>query len=468
MNDFNLPKVGDRVTGEVIKVEKDCIYLDLQSMTEGLIYLNEYDYPAPKSFTNLVKAGDLVTAEIKKVSEKDESILILLSRMPIVREEGINELKKLDETKEPFVAKVVKSLDRGLILKYNLFELFLPLSLLDREYLDDKDGLINKDLEVVMEQFQPGHGRRMRIIVSRRPIIEKDRQAKYRMQQELREAELETLNTGDIVEGVVERIEKHAAHIKFEHVTGLLRISQVAHYRIDKLEDELQVGETVRVKIIKREGNRIDLSRKALLPTPFEKFAKDFKKGDKVIGKVVQKLAFGVIIEVAPHVTGLLHNQEYTWNPRDNFRDYFNIGDEVEVVIIHIDKGRERIALSRKLLEDNPWESINLKYGDIIEVYIDDIADDSLSVAYQSVDGIIRAKEATEDRVNLENAFTKGETVRAMVIKFSKKDWVLELSVRRLQEQEERKEFEKFLVEDDTETTATIGDLLNLSDEDKK
>lgn len=465
MSEYNLPKVGDVITGEIIKIEKDLIYIDFQAVSEGLIYLNEYDSPAPKSFSSILKVGDSVTAEIKKISEQDDSVLILLSRLPIVREEQLKELDTLNKTKEVFTGKVIKALEKGLIVKYKLFELFLPFSLLDREYTKEPEKLIGEDLDVVMEDFGQGRGRRLRLIVSRMPIIQELRREKFEKQQKLRDEELEKLQTGVVVEGTVEKIEKHAAHIRFEHVMGLLRISQVAHYRIDNLEDELTVGEKVKVKIIKREGNRIDLSKKVLLPTPFEAFMEKYKKGDTAKGKIVQKLGFGVIVEIEKDIKGLLHNQEYSWNPRDNFENYLKIDDEIEVFILNIDPKRERIALSKRMLDNNPWKDVNLKVGQVLEVLVTEVAEDRLTVSYDSIDGVIYAKEAAVERISLDNNFSIGDKVEAIVTKFNQKQWLLELSIRRLLVREERKGFEKFLSDDEETTTATIGDLLDFGND---
>lgn len=468
MSEFNLPKVGDVVTGEVIKIEKDLIYIDLKSMSEGLIYINEYDSPAPKSFNGILNVGDMVTAEVKKISEKDDSVLILLSRLPIVRKKNLEELETLNKTKERFTAKVTKALDKGLTLQYKLHELFLPFSLLDRELVDQAKDLVNTNLEVVMEDFQHGRGRRIRLIASRRPIIHEQKREKYEEQQALRQQELEELQTGSVVTGRVEKIEKHAAHIRFQHVMGLLRISQVAHYRIENLEDELQVGQEIEVKVIKREGNRIDLSVKALLPTPFEMFLAENKKGDKVTGTVSQKLAFGVIVELSHGIKGLLHRQEYTWNPRDNFDNYIKIGDQIEVLILNIDKKRERVSLSKKMLENNPWVNVDVKVGQVIEALVTKVNDNNLLISYDSIDGIVHGSEAAIDRISLDTNFSVGDKVTGIVTKFNKEQWVLEVSIKRLLLKEERKGFEQYLSEESDVTTASIGDLLSFDTKDKK
>ena len=176
----------------------------------------------------------------------------------------------LAETGETVKARVKKILDKGLILNYEANEVFLPYSLLDYDLLKDKEALKGKTLEIqIIEATRKGRSRR--IVGSRKVVFEKERQEAYEARLKDRQEELEEINTGDVMKGTVDKIEKHAATVRFEHVVGLLRISQVSHHRIDKIEDVLSLGDEIEVKIIKKEGNRLDLSMKALEDTPYEK-----------------------------------------------------------------------------------------------------------------------------------------------------------------------------------------------------
>src|SRR5690606_13139816 len=265
---------------------------------------------------------------------------------------------------------------------------------------------------------------------------------------------------GSILEGVVESFESHAAFVRFEHVSGMLRISQVSHHRVDKIEDELTKGQTVRVKVIKKEGNRLDLSMKALLPTPYEAYFDAHKVGETVKGTVVSKLPFGVLVELARDVKGLLHKNEYSWNPKDNFDSYIKIGDEIETAILSKDIKKERIALSKKAIEHNPWSNLNLKNGQDISVRVESVTKDGVLISYESVDGIIPTNEAHNDpKVHIEDHYQKGDQVNARVIEFSKDNWVLKLSVKRILNQLERAEFEKYLGEDENQEDFTLGDI---------
>ena len=460
----NVPRVGQKVKARVVKIldEGRLLLLDLNAQTEGRIYLEQYTKKPVNSFKELgIKVGDEVTAEIKKV--QDDPALILLSRLGLVSEEHLSELEDALKNETIITTKVKSSNKGGLVLGYHSYELFLPKSLLDHELYEKREELTGTDLEVVVSEIKPSRGRNRKpnIIASRKPIFEAERQAAYEERMELRLEELDKINTGDILVGTIEKLEPHAATVKFEHVMGLLRISQVSHYRIDKLEDVLSIGDEVRVKVIKKEGNRLDLSVKALLPTPFEEFAATHKVGDKVTGKVVQKLPFGLRIEVARDVVGLLHRSEYSWNPNDNFDAHVVHGDQVDLVIIQIDKKRERINLSKKALEDNPWKNVTIRREQITDAKILKFTESHVVVEVQGVEGTIANDEMGLEKGRPEEYFAVGDVLEAVAIKVDRRSWLLELSLKRVQEIAARQEVQKHLAEQDDESGITIGEILN-------
>ena len=458
MQDIKIPKVGQIVEGKVFKIEENTIYIDLNAMTEGKIHLDNFLKPAPQTFVGLVKVGDTVRAKIQKIT--DDPAQILLSRLPLIIEESFDELTKVVEEGIVVKAKVKKVQDKGLVLQYKLFEAFLPYSLLDFDLQNDKDNLQGKTLEVnIIEATKKG--RRERVIASRKAIFEHARQEAYEARMKARQDELDSIKTGDIIKGVVDKVEPHAATVKFNHVIGLLRISQVSHHRIEKLSDVLNKGEEVEVKVIKKEGNRLDLSMKALQPTPYEKFANEHHVGETIKGVVVQKLPFGIIVELSLDVRGLLHKSEFSWNPNDNYDAYVKIGEEVELAIIAIDPKKEKVGLSRKSLLDNPWKDVTVKRGDIVKAPIIALERNHLVVNVQGADGIIKQEELSMDKIGKpEEYFVVGDEVEAYVMNADKSTWTMELSIKRVKEKEMRADFEKYM-EDDKEEDAgfTIGEL---------
>jgi small subunit ribosomal protein S1 len=455
--EFKMLKVGQIVEGTVIKVEENTIYLDVQYTTEGKIHLDNYDKPAPDTFIGFIKEGQKVKAKVQKIT--DDPAQILLSRLPLLIEEKFDEIAALVETGETVKAKVKKILDKGLILNYGGHEVFLPYSLLDYDLLENKDALKNKTLEIqIIEATRKGRSKR--IVGSRKVVFERERQEAYEQRLKDRQNELEDINTGDVLKGTVDKIEKHAATVRFDHVVGLLRISQVSHHRIEKIEDVLSLGQEIEVKVIKKEGNRLDLSMKALEPTPYESFYEAHKVGDTVTGTVFQKLPFGIIVEVAKDVRGLLHKNEFSWNPNDNFESFVKIGDEVTLSIIQMDPKKERIALSKKALEDNPWKNFTAKRGDVVSAKVTSVTKDGIEVEVQGATGFIHVSELSNERIGKpEDYFAIGDEVKAVITDANRDQWQLKLSIKRILEQQERASYEQYLEDDQEAETTTIGDL---------
>jgi small subunit ribosomal protein S1 len=448
---------GSIVEGTVIKIESNTIYLDIQAQTEGKIHLDNYDKPAPDTFEGLVQVGQKIKARVQKIT--DDPAQILLSRLPLLVEEKFEKIQALAESGETVKAKVRQVLEKGLILSYMENEVFLPYSLLDFELVKDKDSLKGKTLEIQIIEAT-SKGRNKRIVASRKAIFERERQEAYEQRLQARQDELETINTGDVIKGIVDKIEAHAATIRFDHVVGLLRISQVSHFRIEKIEDVLTLGQEVEVKVIKKEGNRLDLSMKALQKTPYEVFYETHKVGDTVTGTVFQKLPFGIIVEVAKDVRGLLHKNEFSWNPNDNFESYVKIGDEVTLSIIQLDLKKERIALSKKSLEDNPWKNVSLRRGEVVSAKIIEVSKEGVKVEVQGAEGEIAASELAVEKISKpEDYFAVGDVVNAVVTEVSKDTWTLKLSIRRILEQAEREQYEQYLEDDEKDQNPTLGDL---------
>ncbi len=455
--EINTLKVGQIVEGTVIKIEENTIWLDVQYTTEGKIHLDNYSKPAPNTFIGLIHEGDKVRAKVQKIT--DEPAQILLSRLPLVAEEHFKKIQEIQESGETVTAKVKSVKEKGLVLAYLENELFLPYSLLDYDLVKEKDTLRGKPLEVQIIEAST-RGRSRRIVASRKAIFERERQKAYEARIQARQEELDQINTGDILKGTVDKLEPHAATIRFDHVVGLLRISQVSHYRIDKIEDVLDKGQEVDVKVIKKEGNRLDLSIKALMKTPYEDFYDAHNVGDTVKGTVFQKLPFGIIVEVARDVRGLLHKNEFSWNPNDNFESFVKIGDEVTLSIIQLDPKKEKISLSKKALEDNPWKNVTVKRGDIVKAIVAEVSKDGLKVMVQGVEGFIPANELSMEKIGRpEDYFAIDDEIDALILEANRDRWNMKLSIRRIQERDERSSFEQYLEDDDKEDKITLGDL---------
>lgn len=453
-------QIGDVVDATVIKVSDNEILLDLDYVLEGTIYINEYTTEKVSSFRKLVAEGDIVRAVVKKIDENRGQVL--LSRLGLIKEENFLKIKEIFQNEEVIEAKVTQVVNKGLLLSYLGFELFMHESQvsLDETPLDE---FVGQTLEVKISDLDEA---KQRIRVSRKALL-------IEAEKAARKAEFEGFQVGDVIKGKVKDLRPFGAIVQFEYNSGVLPLGEIAHYRVEDASAELKVGETLEVKIIevgmKKGKSRISLSRKALLPTPIEVYAENNKVGSTVTGKVINKLPFGIILELDQNITGLLHNNEISWNPNDNFAASVVFGDEVEVHILSIDTKKNRISLSKKSLEDNPWAKVTVKYGDIVEGTISEVViGKGYMVTVQGVDAFLDAREVTDENIGkLEDYYAIGEKIEAKVIKAYLNEWKIELSVKAVKNERERAQFDEYMKTQETRSV-TIGDLFKNVLENKK
>ena len=456
-------KVGQVVTGEVIGVNGKELVLDIKQFAEGHMYINEYD-PSLDSFAGVVKVGDKVECVVMKISENDSHSAIYLSRLPLIKRENNNKMDSLCDANEVIKVKFTKNVGRGLVGSYLGNEVFVPASQVDMEEVN-LDDFVGKTLEVKLVEHNE---RRNQYVASRRELLYLEmkarKEAEYQELQANKAAELASFVAGNSVSGVVSKIDNNlGAFVKFEYNQGLIRLRELSHIPFKEVSEVVNVGDTVTVKVLKVEGNRIDLSLKALVKTPYEVYAESHKPSEVVTGKIVQKLPFGAIVELAPHVTGLLHVNEISWNPNDNSLASMKVGQEVSPAIINIDSKKERIGLSLKVLIDNPWGRVKAERGDTVKATVTGIvAGRHLTVSTLGVDGIIDIKEVPmkEKSSKLEDYYSVGDEVDAVISYIDTRQWKLELSIKRFTSRVEREQFEEYMKkEEEKETAITLGDL---------
>ena len=445
-------KVGDTVTGEVIGVHGKELILDIKQFAEGHMYINEYDTTLD-SFDGVVKVGDKVECVVMKISETDSHSAIYLSRLPLIKQANNNKMDSLCESNEVIKVKFTKNVGRGLVGSYLGNEVFVPASQVDLVEVN-LDDFVGQTLEVKLLEHDQ---RRRQYVATRRELLYLELKAK-------KANELASFVVGETVTGVVSKIDNNfGAFVKFDLNQGLIRLRELSHIPFKNVDEVVKVGDTVTVKVLKVEGSKIDLSLKALVKTPFEVYAEEHKTSEVVNGKIVQKLPFGAIVELAPHVTGLLHVNEISWNPNDNSLASMKIGQELSMAIVNIDSKKERIGLSLKVLVDNPWGRVKAQRGDTVKATVTGIvAGRYLTVSTLGVDGIININEVPmkEKSSKLEDYYSEGDEVDAVITFIDPRAWKLELSIKRFTSRVEREQFEEYMKkEQEKETVITLGDL---------
>ena len=454
---------GDVVTGTVISVKEKEILIDIQYSSEGTMYLNAYGEKID-SFKDVVKVGDEITAVVNSVSERDDSILVLLTRIPLIRKENFEVIKKHFEEQTPITGKITKVLKNGLNFKYKNHDFFMPESQVafTKEEINLEDYL-NKEMTARITEFDE---KKRKMVVSSRVLLREAYIEKRNQEQqeynEKREAEYNSINVGEVVEGTVLKLEPYGVVVKFDLVHGLIKMSQLDHRHINQASDICQVGDKITVKVLKKENGKVDLSRKALLKTPHQEFEDEHKVGTQITGKVVQKLPIGLILQLNDDVTGLLHKNDFSWNPNDNFQASVNIGDELTLVITKIDAKNKKVSLSKRELEDNPWSRVKVAVDENVEVKVKEIIPGKqVIVEFQEVEGTISLNELSTQKISkIEDHVAVGDVLQAKVVEVDTKFWKLALSVRRLELENERKQFDQYMKQQSNEDIkVTIGDM---------
>ncbi|MFP4286638.1 MAG: S1 RNA-binding domain-containing protein [Candidatus Izemoplasmataceae bacterium] len=447
--EFKIGKVkeGAKITGTVYKVTNNEVTLDINYTTEGTIYKNELTKKPIDSCKEMVKEGDTLDVIVKKVD--DEKGIVLLSRIEIEEKEAFDLLQQYFNDEVAFDAKVINANKGGLILSALGFErIFMPMAEIDVTFIDNPEKYIGKTLSVKVIEIK-----RNKVVVSHK-IVAKD------ALKEEKKKELETINVGDVLEGEVSQIKPYGAFVRFGQVEGLLHISEISHHNIKDVNDVLNIGDKVTVKVIEAKNNKRSLSMKALEETPWEAFAKNHKPGETVTGKVVKKMQFGMLVEVEKDVVGMINRYDYSWDPRYNLAGEVEVGSELTLRILNIDVKAKKMTLSKKHLEYNPWEDINVKVGETVSGQVKSFQSNGAIVEVFGVEAFLPIGEVVEKRIgSVEEVLKTDDVIKAIVKKFDKRQWQMVISKKAYDEKQLRDEFNKYGKESKEDQSQTLGEL---------
>ena len=446
------PKRGEIVKAKVELIRDSQFVLEIPGFAGYDAYMFKNQFSEDPAEANDVKVGDLIDVAIANISESDDSMRIFVSRLPLLKKKNQELLLEAYNNKDTIKVKVTKVVNKGVVADYAGCEIFIPESLLSIGDKPNLNNFIGREIDVKIVEKKTDPKGKEKYVASHKAILLEE-------MFEQRKEEISNINVGDTVKATVLKFEPYGILMQIGLARGILKYNQVSHFKEDRAEKILAVGDEVAVKVISKEGNRIELSRKELIPSPYKVYTAKNKVSDTVSGKVTQKIPAGLIIELDKGVTALLHRSEFSWNPNDNLDMCVKIGDEIETKIIKTDDEKQRISLSRKLLIDNPWKNVDCKKGDIIDVEVVEATSKGLTVTACGVDVIIPANDALVEKGKLEDFFAKGDKEKAKVLDVNKDKWILKLSIKAIKLAEQKEEFEKYKEQND-ENNATIGDIV--------
>ena len=309
-------------------------------------------------------------------------------------------------------------------------EAFLPGSHVDLRPVPDMDALVNQEFEFRVLKI---NRRRSNVIVSRRVLLEEERDSK---RQDL----LRTLEEGQIVHGKAKNITEYGVFVDLGGLDGLLHITDMSWKRIRHPKEMITMGQDLTLKVLSfdRENNKVSLGLKQLVPDPWQDISARFPEGKKVTGKVTNLVDYGAFVELEPGVEGLVHISEMSWTRKLRHPSQMvHTGDEVEVVILGVDGEKKRISLGMKQVRPNPWELVAEKYpeGTVLEGVIKNITEFGMFIGIEDgIDGLIHVSDISwTKKVRHPNEIYKvGDTVQAKVLTVDQENEKFTLGIKQL------------------------------------
>ncbi|QNL22812.1 30S ribosomal protein S1 [Hyphobacterium sp. CCMP332] len=337
------------ITGSVVGITAKDVILNIGYKSDGLVSLSEF-----KDLPDL-KVGDDVEVYLETQEDKSGQVVISRRKANIVKAwEAIQNSHEKDSVIEGFVKRRTKG---GLIVDIFGIEAFLPGSQIDVKPIRDFDVFVGKTMEVKVVKINYSNDN---VVVSHKVLIEKDIEAQ--------KAEiLNNLEKGQVLEGIVKNMTNFGVFIDLGGVDGLLHITDISWGRINHPEEVLKLDEKVQVVVLDFDDGkkRISLGMKQLSEHPWDSLPKEIEVGSKVKGKIVNVADYGAFLEIQPGVEGLIHVSEMSWSQHlRNPQDFINVGDEVEAVVLTIDREERKMSLGIKQLTEDPWTK-----AEILEKY---------------------------------------------------------------------------------------------------
>ena len=409
-------KEGEIVRGRVIQINKDHVIVDIGDKSEGQVALAEFLGPDGQV---LLKEGDEIDVYLE--SRENENGLCVLSKEKADRLKVWDEISAACERDELIEGTITTRVKGGLSVTIRGgVKAFLPGSQVDLRPVRNLDAFLGQAFKFKVIKFNKKRGN---IVLSRRVLLEKERAA-------LKESTLERLKEGQIVEGIVKNLTEYGAFIDLGGIDGLLHITDMSWGRVNHPSELFQVGDHVRVKVLKfnADTERVSLGLKQITEDPWSRAAEKFVPGTVVRGKVVSLKDYGAFIELEEGIEGLVHISEMSWTRRVKHPSKMvAVGDMVEAVVLDVDVKQNRISLGMKQLEPNPYEQLTEKYppGTVVKGKVRNIADFGIFVEIEEgIDGLVHISDMswTQRVKHPSELFQKGDDVEAVLLNIDTSD----------------------------------------------
>jgi len=421
---FNQINQGEIVEGIVVSINNKDVVLNIGFKSDGLVALSEFrDLPD-------LQAGDKVDVFVESQEDANGQLVLSRKRAKTQRSwEEINEALEHDKVIDGYVKSRTKG---GLIVDIKGVEAFLPGSQIDIKPIRDYDIYVGKTMEFKVVKINHEF---KNVVVSHKVLIEDD--------LENQKSEIVSkLEKGQVLEGTVKNITDFGVFIDLGGVDGLLHITDISWGRIEHPREVLSLDETVNVVVLDfdDEKKRIALGLKQLSEHPWESLDEGLEIGSKVKGKIVTVADYGAFLEIIPGVEGLIHVSEMSWS--QNLRspqEFLKVGDEVEAVVLTLDREDRKMSLGIKQLTPDPWQNITERYpvGSKQSAVVKNMTNFGVFVELEDgIDGLIHISDLSwSKKINHPNEFTKvGERLEVVVLELDEENRKLSLGHKQLEE----------------------------------
>ncbi len=421
---LNTVKDKEVIEGTIIALNKREAVVNIGYKSDGIIPMNEFRYNPD------IKVGDVVEVFIENQEDKKGQLILSHRKARASRSwERVNQAMENDEIIKGFIKCRTKG---GMIVDVFGIEAFLPGSQIDVKPIRDYDIFVGKTMEFKVVKINPEF---KNVVVSHKALIEAE------LEQQKKEI-IAKLEKGQVLEGTVKNITTYGVFIDLGGVDGLIHITDLSWGRVNHPEEVVQLDQKLNVVILDfdDEKKRIALGLKQLMPHPWDALADTLKVGDKVKGKVVVMTDYGAFVEVAPGVEGLVHVSEMTWSQHlRSAQDFMKVGDEIEAVILTLDREDRKMSLGLKQLKKDPWEDIEVRYpvGSKHTAKVRNFTNFGVFVEIEEgVDGLIHISDLSwTKKVKHPSEFTKlGADIEVMVLEIDKENRRLSLGHKQLEE----------------------------------
>ena len=424
--DETLNKIQEHqvVEGTVISIDKKEVVVNIGYKSDGIIPASEIRYNPD------LKVGDKVEVYVESQEDKNGQLELSHKKARLQKSwDNINKAMEGDEIIQGYIKSRTKG---GMIVDVFGIEAFLPGSQIDVHPIRDYDIFVGKTMEFkvvkINQEFR-------NVVVSHKALIEAELEAQ-------RKEIISHLEKGQILEGTVKNITTYGVFVDLGGVDGLIHITDLSWGRVSDPHEVVELDQKINVVILDfdQEKKRIALGLKQLTPHPWDSLDQNLKVGDHVKGKVVVMADYGAFVEIQPGVEGLIHVSEMSWSQHlRSAQDFLKVGDEVEAVILTLDRDERKMSLGLKQLKEDPWENIEVKYpvGSKHTAKVRNFTNFGIFVELEEgVDGLIHISDLSwTKKIKHPSEFTKvGETIDVVVLEIDKENRRLSLGHKQLEQ----------------------------------